>query len=422
MSLQSFADVNQALKRFIPTPRQFEQARFSLQDMKRLLEYLGNPQDTYRVVHIAGTSGKTSTSYYMAALLQATGKKVGMTVSPHVAEVNERVQLNLEPLPVITFTRYFDEFLQLIDQSDIQPSYFAVLVSFAYWVFAKEQVDYAVIEVGMGGLMDATNVVTRPDKTCVITDIDLDHTEFLGNTLAEIAAQKTGIVRPHNIVFSYDQNDEIMNVLREVCDQQQAELHEVWPLSDSELPKNLPLFQRKNWYLALSVYRYLAQRDGLSELTEQQLATTTETHIPARMETFERGKKIVILDGAHNAQKLEALVRSIRARYPNQDIALLFGLAQTKGRRTRSSIGVATKFAHHIIITSFAGEQDIPKVSVPTKSMAEECKHLGYNDWEIVADSVAALGVLLRRPEPVLLVAGSFYLLNHIRPLMLEKS
>ncbi len=420
MTLESFEDIRTALKQFMPTPRQFEVARFSLEDMKRLLAYLGDPQEKFKVIHIAGTSGKTSTSYYITALLKAAEQKVGLTVSPHVDEVNERVQIDLKPISEKKFVREFITFLKLVEESQIKPSYFAVIVALAFWLFAKEKVDYAVVEVGMGGLADATNVVKRADKVCVVTDIDFDHTEFLGSTLPEIAAQKAGIIHPHNFVFSYDQNDEVMAVLREVCEQQQAELHEIWPLRNAELPKNLPLFQRKNWYLALSVYRTLAERDGLPELSKKNLATTTETYIPARMETIQKGKKVVILDAAHNAQKLEALAQSITARYPDKKIALLFSVAQTKGRRTRSSVAVATKLADHMIITSFAGEQDVPKVSVQPRAIAEHCHLLGFDEWEIVADPQAAYKALLKRPEEILVVAGSFYLLNHVRPLILK--
>ncbi len=414
--LKSFTDIHEALREFMPTPKQYEKARFSLEDMKKLLDFLGNPQEKLKVIHVAGTSGKTSTSYYMAALLQAAGKKVGLTVSPHVDEVNERVQVSLEPLPEKVFAREFQAFLNLVDESGIEPSYFAVILAFAYWYFAKEEIDYAVVEVGMGGLLDATNVVNRADKICVITDIDLDHTEFLGSSLAAIASQKAGIIHPHNPVFSYKQSEEVMNVLREICDQQQAELHEILTLKNASLPKQLPLFQRRNWYLAHKTFEFVSERDNLPGLGEAAELNAINTYVPARMETIEMGGKTLIMDGAHNAQKLQALFKSIKQRYPDDKIALLFSIVKTGGRRTQSTVETVVKFADHIVITSFYGEQDTPKFSVNPKQVAEKIHMTGFDDWEVIAEPEAAFRVLLKRPEKLLVVAGSFFLLNHIRP------
>src|SRR5690606_38872097 len=121
-------------------------------------------------------------------LLAAAGQKVGMTVSPHVYEVNERVQINTKPLAETQFCRELSRFLNIIQSSGVRPTYFELLVAFAYWEFAEQGVDYAVIEVGLGGLLDGTNVVARDDKVCIITDIGFDHTSVLGKTLSAITA------------------------------------------------------------------------------------------------------------------------------------------------------------------------------------------------------------------------------------------
>lgn len=414
MNIDNFQDAHNELKRFIPLS--LGRGAYTLDRMQALMQALGNPQDNYKVIHVAGTSGKTSTCYYISSLLQQAGKKVGLTVSPHVDGINERVQVDLTPLPEDKFCKQLEKFIKLVDQTNIKPTYFELLVAFAYWQFADDKVDYAVIEVGLGGLLDGTNVVTRSDKVCVITDIGLDHTEILGKTLPEIASQKAGIIRPHTTVFMYEQDEEVMDVVREVCEAHSADLHEIWPVKAGDLPKNLPLFQRRNWYLAQNVYNFLVERDGLTEMDEAHLSASTSVQVPARMEVIEYKDKLIIMDGAHNAQKLQTLFKSIRAKYPKQDMAVLLSLKHTKGVRTQTSLDVLVKYATWLGFTSFTGEQDTPYRSVDTSKMAERCHMMGFEDWEIIDDPEEGLKELLERPEAILLVTGSFYLLNHIRP------
>lgn len=416
MEINNFQDAHKVLKSFIPISQ--ERGAYTLDRMQRLMQGLGNPQNSYKVIHVAGTSGKTSTCYYIASLLKETGSKVGLTVSPHVDEINERVQINLQPIPEARFCRQLQKFIKLAEATDTNPTYFELLVAFAYWQFAQDRVDYAVIEVGLGGLLDATNVVNRGDKVCIITDIGLDHTEVLGKTLPEIASQKAGIIRPHNSVFMYEQYQEVLDVVREVCQAQSAKLHEIWPLKSAELPKRLPLFQRRNWYLAFCVYKYVAERDDLPKLSEQQLANSTAIKIPARMETILTKNKTLIMDGAHNAQKLQTLFKSIKAQYPKQEIVALISLKHTKGMRTQTSLDVIVKYISWLGITAFSGEQDTPYKSVDTAKIAERCHMMGFDRWEIIDDPEQAFRQLLKRSEPILLITGSFYLLNHIRPII----
>ena len=415
--ISNFAQVHQLLERFVPPGRSMRGA-YTLDRMQQLMAALGNPQHTYKVIHVAGTSGKTSTAYYVAALLQQSGQRIGLTVSPHIDEVNERVQINLKPLSEKKFCKELSIFMNQLKKTKVKPTYFELLVAFAYWEFARQAVDYAVIEVGVGGLLDGTNVINRPDKICVITDIGLDHTELLGNSLTAITAQKAGIIHPHNAVFMYEQEEAVMQVIREVCEQQHASLHEVWSLQPGELPRNLVLFQRRNWYLALMVYDFISTRDNLPDLDEAQLATSTTIVVPARMEIVVVGKKTVILDGAHNAQKMLALAASMKRKYGKQHIAVLLSLVQSKNFKVRTSLEQILGIADHLIITSFETQQDMRKKSVNPIKVAEHCIDLGFESITIVPDPVKAYKSLLDRPEPILLITGSFYLLNHIRPII----
>src|SRR4030095_9231545 len=391
----------------------------NLQRMQPLMEALGNPQDKLSIIHIAGTSGKTSTAYYIASMLTATGKKVGLTVSPHVDTITERFQVNLRPISEKTFCKSLELFFKRIENIRPQPAYLELLIAFAYWHFARAKVDYTGVETVFGGLHDATNIAKPPNKVCVITDIGLDHVTSLGSTLDRITAQKAGIIRPHNAVFMYEQDEQIMQVLREVSEQQQAELHEIWPVKSGELPKNMPLFQRRNWYLALSVFSWLQERDDLPELSEGQLAKTTQTYIPARMEEVAVGDKTVILDGSHNAQKLHALVASIRNKYPKQSLAVLVGFVQTKQASLREDLKELLPVTSHLVATGFSTGTR-PTVSVPPLKIVEHSEALGFEAWEVAKSPEQAFRKLLRRKERIILITGSFYLLNHVRPLIMN--
>jgi len=167
--LTSIKDAEQLLLTYSPEKQAGE--TYTLGRMRLFMERLGNPQNDIPAVHIAGTSGKTSTAYYVRAMLEAHGKKTGLTTSPHITSVAERVQIGGKPLDDATFLSYLNEFLALIARwPDIRPTYFELLTAFAYWVFKQESVDYMVIEVGLGGLLDATNVIDT-EKVCVITPI-----------------------------------------------------------------------------------------------------------------------------------------------------------------------------------------------------------------------------------------------------------
>jgi dihydrofolate synthase/folylpolyglutamate synthase len=404
----------------MPSSRKGYGRNFSLERMQPLMEALGNPQDSLRIIHIAGTSGKTSTAHYVADMISKTGKKAGLTISPHVDSVTERFQVNMRPISEKAFCRSLEQLLAKIESVTPRPTYLDILTAFAFWYFAKQKVDYAVVETGVGGLHDATNIAKPPNKVCVITDIGIDHTAILGHTVDRIAAQKAGIIRPHNVVFMYEQDEQIMRVIREVSDQQQAELHEIWPVKAGTLPTNLPLFQRRNWYLAWSVFSWTEEKDGLPELSESQLSASTETYIPARMEVIEHEGKTVVLDGSHNAQKLHALVASLKNRFPKQRMALLLGFMQTKQASLKKNIKELLPVANRIVATSF-GTGIMPVDSAAPLRIAEHCEALGFEDWEIAKDPEAAFRELLNGNEKIILVTGSFYLLNHIRPLIMEK-
>lgn len=416
--LRTLEDVNELLSRHVTQPSQFVKDAYKLDRMRSLMAALGNPQDFYKCIHVAGTSGKTSTSYYIAAMLKAAGKKVGLTVSPHVDDVNERVQINLKPLPENKFCSELNIFMGLLEKIDIKPTYFELLVAFAFWQFKRAGVEYAVIEVGLGGLLDGTNVITRSDKVCAITDIDLDHTEVLGNTIAEITVQKAGIIQQSNRVIMHKQPDEVMKIVNEKVVEQSGELTVAEEASLDNTTTALPFYQQRNFKLALAVYKYLQVRDNLKHLDDSVVQQLAKTYIPARMEIVEYEGKTIIMDGAHNAQKMRALAESLKAKYSGQKIATLLAVVESPDFTARTDLGAIIDLSDHIILTSFGGKQDLPKVSVDPERVSEHCRQMGFKNLTVVKSPEVAFSELLKRSEPLLLITGSFYLMNHVRPLI----
>ncbi len=408
----NFDEINQLLEPFISRGK--PHGNYTLDKMRGLMKHLGNPQDAYKTIHVAGTSGKTSTCYYLAALLVEAGQKVGLTVSPHVDNVNERVQIGLEPLPAPVFLVQLKKFLKLVDASGLKPSYFELMVAFAFWQFAQEKVDYAVVEVGLGGLLDGTNVIHRPDKICVITDIGLDHTSVLGNTMAKIATQKAGIIQDHNSIFMYRQAKDVMEQVEDRCRQMHASLHLV--SADNEQAT----FKQRNFFLAKNVYDFVATNEGWPKLSRAKLQNSADISIPARMEEFIYKNKTIIIDGSHNGQKMAALVSGIKHNHPKQTVALLVSIAEGEAQRAPEAFAQLKHLSSKVIVTSFAGEQDVPKVSYDAEVIADIAQQAGFEDVKIIKLPEDAFIDLCNQPEDLLVVTGSFYLLNHIRPLILK--
>lgn len=383
------------------------------------MDHLGNPQDKVRVIHVAGTSGKTSTCYYIASLLQQVGYTVGLTVSPHVDEINERVQFNLQPLSEHEFCRELSQFIDLVEQTDLELSYFEVIIAFAYWVFAKHHVDFAVIEVGLGGLLDGTNVIHRNDKVCVITDIGFDHVEILGDTLTKIASQKAGIVLENNEVFMHKQSEEILKVVRRVCAKNHANLHIVDRVGTTYA--SLPSFQRRNFALARAVVDTILFQQHQT-LTAQQVTAASKTYIPARMEIIKRGEKTYILDGSHNAQKVGALVAAVSEKLPHQQILMILSIGETKQTNVPAILTELRKISSSVIVTAFDHYQDEVRRAIDSNTLAKLCKAPGnFDDVTIIDDPVEALKYAQNSRYQTILITGSYFLLNHIRPKLLKR-
>ncbi len=414
-TLHTFSDIEAVLARYIPLAKEMTGKDITLERMRPLMAVLGNPEKKLNVIHIAGTSGKTSTTYYIAALLTATGKKVGMTVSPHVDIIGERIQINMQPLGAEEFSAALEEFLGIIDQAHAIPTYFELLIALVYWYFAKIGVDYAVIETGLGGLQDSTNVADEPSKICVITDIGYDHMHVLGNTISEIATQKAGIIHEQNTVYMYQQAAEVMTPVLHRCMDKRAQLYTVNDsfANEPEDLSELAVFQQRNWHLAHVVFNAIKTRDGLQELSLEMIGQSLHIQVPGRMEQRQIFGKTIIMDGAHNGQKMKAFVDSFKKRWPGKKAAVLLSLKSSKDYT--EVLPLLKDIASTVIVTTFFGIQDRLVESIDPDELAISAMAYGIEHVVAKHDQEAAYKMLLEQDHEVLIITGSFYLIGQLR-------
>lgn len=408
--LNNFSQINAELVKFIPNNT--KPGEYSLDNILKFMDFLGNPQNKLKVIHIAGTSGKTSTAYYVASLLNQSGKKVGLSVSPHIHEINERYLIDLKPLPEQYFCKQFSKFLNMVYTSKIQLTYFEVLVAFAFWEFYNQKVDYAVIEVGLGGLLDCTNIISNPNKISVICDIGIDHVKFLGSTIQEIAKQKAGIIKPNNSVFINKQSSEIEDIIKATCKVNSSSLKINVVDPDDFIKQNLPDFQIRNYSLASSIYDYLIQRDGLSELSTEQKHHASKITINGRMQIIKVGNKNIILDGSHNPQKIESIVKAVKVKFPDSSVAILVGF-KNNTEDIQSCLTSLRKLSHKITLTNFKFGKTKSGKSYDTSSLEKHCVEAGFETITKYDDQNTALTEILGNKEyDIVLVTGTFFLLS----------
>ena len=408
MKLATLKEVEQALEPLVTRVAATTGHGMTTKRTFALAELVGNPQDTLQVVHVAGTSGKTSTSYYIARLLRAAGTKVGLTVSPHLVSITERVQIDGAPLSDEAFCRYMSEFLPLVldgCSEDDLPSYFETMMVFALWVFVREGVDYAVVETGVGGLHDSSNICRREDKLCVITDMGIDHTHLLGETIEEITAQKAGIIASGNTVVMHQQGSAVMDVMREHAERQGASLMVVPPREYAD-------YQDRNFSLALAAYAQLVTRDKLTVVAENTLQTIRQLQVPGRLETVERRGVQIVCDGAHNEQKMHTLVQTLNAKYPGQKWAIV--LAMKRGKDHEAVVRLLGPIASRVVATRLQLSQDTPIVSMEPSALAAECQKYDLR-CETRPTMAAAVDCLIDDHEPHILVTGSLYGLAEVQ-------
>ncbi len=310
-----------------------------------LLDALGNPHRRLAVIHVAGTNGKGSVCAMLESVLRASGFKTGLYTSPHLVDFSERFRINGKQIPEEQLDAYIRQMEQAADEVEASTglrgaTFFEITTAIAFQYFADEGVDIAIVETGMGGRWDATNVVIP--LVSIITHIDIDHTNFLGDSLEAIASEKAGIIKPGRPVVSAPQADEAMAVLQGmgeavVCSFEAVSVMKVGTPQKLKIetparnlpPINLPLLgecQRENCAVAVAALEILADMLEFEPAFKKGLESV---EWGARFQMLQ-SDPLVILDGAHNPSAARALVKTLKENHPKQQVGFIFGFLDDK--------------------------------------------------------------------------------------------
>ena len=426
LKIKNFAEAESFLSSHIPkTTSTIFPGEVGLNRAKDFLHLLGDPQEKLKIIHVAGTSGKGSTCYLISSLLESQGFKVGLHQSPHLTDVTERFQINNQNISKEDFVDYLNKIIPAIAKIK-HITYFEILVGLAFYIFNDKKVDYAVMETGLGGWYDGTNVVSRPDKLSVITKIGLDHTAILGETIEKIALQKAMIINKNSQAISIYQEPKAEKVIRGVANIKEANVVFVKKInrynrmeSDGIGWNRLGLigeYQKENAGLALTAVYYLSLRDKF-KINQKKIKNVFETaSFPGRFDVKKIKGKTVIFDGAHNPQKMKAFINSLIKKYPGKKFNFLLAFKKGKDYKEMLKIIISLVGTSKIILTSFLTEnQDIINASEKPKKIKLDI--IRYNriqlETKIIPDLKKAWSTVLKE-DGIIVVTGSLYLVGEI--------
>ena len=407
MKFASIRDVTYFLDELIAHP---PEKHNRLIYVAHILETLGSPQNQIPAIHIAGTSGKGSTAYYATSLLNRAGYTTGTLVSPHIVSVAERSLINGQSLPEQEYLHYFQAFANFYIIHNLHLSYFEFLTIFSFWLFKKIDVNYIIIEVGIGGRLDTTNVISRSPTVRVITDIGLDHTELLGNTLTEIAQEKAGIIHQNDSTVMNRQTSEIEMVVRQRAESQFSQFSIASPIIDDFL-KILPDFQQRNWTLAYCAVEKRLALDEKPSLPKEVLEKSVHITIPGRLEKRNVNGVNIIFDVAHNPQKIRALIDSLRKLYPDKKPIFVVAFGQNKHSSLAESLAIIDNLAQLAYATTFSANYGKNHCNI----QPENIRHVMKSAVEIEHNPNKALEKAIKKARQLdtyVVVTGSFYLVS----------
>lgn len=327
-------------------------SNYGLERTHKLLEYLGNPEKDLKLIHIAGTNGKGSTTSMITEILMGAGYKVGMYTSPFIEEFEERIQINRRNIPKETLANLIDEVKvavdRVIEEGYNHPTEFEIITVLMLLYFKKEKIDFGVIEVGLGGRLDSTNVIIPILQ--VITSISFDHTNLLGNTLEEIAGEKAGIIKKNIPTVIYPQEEEALKVIKNKCAAMESDLYtadkdnmKFVKVVNEDKPYQLLKYKEEfniflpllgehqilNLSVAMKVIEVLNNRKIVNITTESIIKSIKNVTWKGRLEVLSNNPYVVI-DGAHNIQGIKTLSRNIKKYFKYENLHLILGILADK--------------------------------------------------------------------------------------------
>ncbi|NKF08363.1 bifunctional folylpolyglutamate synthase/dihydrofolate synthase [Clostridium gasigenes] len=412
-------------------------SNYGLKRTFRLLELLGNPQNKIKLIHIAGTNGKGSTTAMISKILMGNGYKVGMYTSPFLEEFEERIQINRVNIPKEKLANLMDELKiavdKVIEEGYNHPTEFEIITCLMFLYFYKENIDFGVIEVGLGGRLDSTNVITP--IISIITSISYDHTNILGNTLTKISREKSGIIKECVPVVIFPQEEEVLKVIKSKCKELNAPLHIINEI-DSELIEilqeekpyqkvkikgikaeyniKLPLLgehQILNLSLAIKAIELLEKNKKVKISKEILEKSLEDVCWNGRLEVMKKSP-LVVLDGAHNIQGITTLKQNIEKYFKYKNIYLILGILADKD--VEEMIKVITPMAKEVYA--------VTPNSIRAE-LAEDLKNevLKYNENCIAFEKYEyALNKALEiaKEDDIIVACGSLYMVGGMRTII----
>ncbi len=378
-------DYNNAVKLLTSQGKFF--INLGLDRISKILGLLGNPQDKLKCIHVAGTNGKGSVCAIIATVLEKAGIKTGLYTSPHIFDYTERIKINGNDISKENFAKYVFEINDLADKNDIHLTEFEILTAVMFKYFADNNTEVVVLETGLGGRFDATNVI-KSNLCAIITHIDLDHTERLGNTKSKIAFEKAGIIKPNCPVFTSEGYEEI----RDKADECNSLFSLVAPYEDTENLSLKGTCQQENLSLALAAIRYLFPQIS-EELIQSALKNVKH---PCR---FQLCREDLIVDASHNPNGAYALKESLELYYPDRKRCFVFGCLKNKDYKEMMQI-----------LFSKNDEIYFYHFNNPNSCTVEELQ----KTCEFPSKEFTSLDEL--PTDSLKIVCGSFYMLNELLP------
>ena len=412
---------------------------FKLDRMRRLLALLGNPQDRLRIVHIAGSKGKGSTSAMLASILQTQGYRVGLFTSPHLIDVEERIQIDREPIARHELTALLTEIRERSAGFVDELTFFEIGTAVGFLHFVRRRVDFAIVEVGLGGRFDTTNVCTP--LVSVITSISYDHTQVLGNTLAQIAFEKAGIIKPGRPVVSGVRNREARAVIQETCGKRGSSLTQLGedyryahqPAligGDADRPSHVSITTNRRAWPSMAVGligEHQARNAAAAVAVAERLMAhgipigdsavargLADVAWPARLEIVAR-RPLVVLDCAHNVASAQALVQALDESLPLDGGRRLLIFAANRDKDIGGMLEVMAPKFEGIYLTTFQNNTRCATLDHLT-AFEPIVKHPACRTFAHSADAWNAARADARASD-LICITGSVFLAGELRPL-----
>ncbi len=419
---------------------------FHLLEIKRLLHKLNNPQDKIKSIHIVGTVGKGDRTFIIESILRSAGYNVGLYISPHLMDIRERIQINRKLISKPDFANYITFLKSIINKKKLNLTYFEVLTALAFLYFKDNKVDVAVIEAGLGGRLDATNVISNP-LVIVICKIGYDHMQILGPSLIHIANEKVAVIKKGSKVVTFQQDKKVQRIIQKKCDEEKAQLYcveemyetkycngmmDVYPNKDTVPGQYFHVLNRKSKKIFYSkLYIPLLGEHQLKnviaslcviDILKKKKFKISKRNVQSGLRNLDISGRIEIIktepffivDSAHNVDSITVLINTLKSKFLYDRLILIFSIMLDKDIKT--IVNLIASIADIIILVDLKSERSARPEEIVKKMEKNNIQKIAIFDDVKTAFKVA---MNLARKDDLILSTGSFYLSAEIKKLTL---